>query len=87
MRDQGSCGIVNCSGLVGNPGRAAYHASKRGVIGMTKSAALEYGSRGVRINAVCPGTMATPMVDAIVDGGELDQAEAAHAIDHLGTAE
>ncbi|MFF9126580.1 SDR family NAD(P)-dependent oxidoreductase [Streptomyces sp. NPDC014889] len=92
MRDQGSGAIVNCSslgGLVGNPGRAAYHATKHGVIGLTKSAALEYGSRGVRINAVCPGTISTPMVDAMVDGGELDrgQAESGQAIARLGTAE
>ncbi|MEU1800949.1 glucose 1-dehydrogenase [Streptomyces sp. NPDC019937] len=92
MRDQGSGAIVNCSslgGLVGNPGRAAYHATKHGVIGLTKSAALEYGSRGVRINAVCPGTISTPMVDAMVEGGELDrtQAESGQAIDRLGTAD
>ncbi|MCX5497950.1 glucose 1-dehydrogenase [Streptomyces sp. NBC_00053] len=92
MRTQGSGAIVNGSslgGLVGNPGRAAYHATKHGVIGMTKSAALEYGSRGVRINAVCPGTIATPMVDAMIDSGELDrtQAESGQAIDRLGTAD
>ncbi|MFE4611692.1 SDR family NAD(P)-dependent oxidoreductase [Streptomyces niveus] len=92
MRTQGSGAIVNCSslgGLVGNPGRAAYHASKHGVIGLTKSVALEYGSRGVRINAVCPGTISTPMVDAMVEGGELDrdQAEGGQAIDRLGTAD
>ena len=79
MRAQGSGAIVNCSslgGLVGLPGRAAYHASKHGVIGLTRSAALEYAPRGIRINAVCPGTIETPMVTEMIAKGELDVPEA-----------
>ncbi|HJF54277.1 MAG TPA: SDR family oxidoreductase [Limosilactobacillus coleohominis] len=61
--------IVNCSsmgGLVGLPGRSAYHASKHGVLGMTKSTALEYADQGININAVCPGVIHTPMVDRMM---------------------
>src|SRR3989475_6754385 len=71
MLQQGSGAIVNCSsigGVVGNPGRAAYHAAKHGVLGLTQTAALEYAARGIRINAVCPGTIKTPMVQSMTGG-------------------
>jgi NAD(P)-dependent dehydrogenase (short-subunit alcohol dehydrogenase family) len=92
MRAQGSGAIVNCSslgGLVGIPGRASYHATKHGVIGLTKSAALEYAPRGIRVNTVCPGTIDTPMVSDMIAKGELDrgQAMADQPINRLGTAD
>ena len=92
MRTQGSGAIVNCSslgGLVGLPSRAAYHAAKHGVIGLTRSAALEYAPRGIRINAICPGTIETPLVTDMIASGDLDPDEAAanQPIGRLGTAD
>jgi NAD(P)-dependent dehydrogenase (short-subunit alcohol dehydrogenase family) len=89
MRRQGSGAIVNCSslgGLVGLPGRAAYHASKHGVIGLTKCAALDYAATGIRVNAVCPGCIDTPMGDGI-DPGAMQAFLRDQPIGRMGRAE
>jgi len=65
MVAQGGGAIVNTASLVGvmaYPYLAAYNAAKHGVVGLTRTAALEYASRGIRVNAVCPAWIATPMV-------------------------
>jgi NAD(P)-dependent dehydrogenase (short-subunit alcohol dehydrogenase family) len=92
MRKQGSGAIVNNSsigGLIGLPGRAIYHASKHGVIGLTRSAALEYAAKGIRINAICPGTIDTPMVQEMIakDPQAMKEIMREQPIGRLGRAE
>jgi NAD(P)-dependent dehydrogenase (short-subunit alcohol dehydrogenase family) len=70
MLTQGGGAIVNTAsivGLVGGSTVAAYAASKYGVVGLTKTTAMEYAPAGLRINAVCPGFIRTPMVDRFVE--------------------
>ena len=72
MLVQGFGSIVNVAsiaGLAGVADRTAYNASKHGLIGLTRTLAAEWGARGVRVNAVCPGWVKTPMDDASQGGG------------------
>ena len=93
MLRQGRGAIVNTAsiaGLVASPASgSAYTASKHGIVGLTKSAALEYAQAGIRVNAVCPGVINTPMVERhITRRPELaERLAAAEPVGRLGTAQ
>lgn len=87
MVPQGSGAIVNCSsigGLAGTTGLSAYGASKFAVVGLTKSAALEYITHGIRINVVCPGMIETPMAVGVTHGHDPEIVAAMIAQEPIG---
>lgn len=72
MLKQGGGSIISTSSIYGHvasPGNAPYATAKAGLINLTRAAALEYGRKGIRVNAVCPGAVETPMLDAVVGLG------------------
>ena len=92
MLEQGKGAIVNCSsiaGLVGYPTVPAYTASKHGIIGLTKAAALEYAQQSIRVNAVCPGVIQTSMIERFTQGDSEVQAQlvAGEPIGRIGQPE
>jgi NAD(P)-dependent dehydrogenase (short-subunit alcohol dehydrogenase family) len=90
MAAQGSGAILNmasAAGIIGWPGASGYVAAKHGVVGLSKSAALEFAAQGIRVNAICPSYVETPMVSDMFDnllGGDPAYVEAALANHPIG---
>jgi NAD(P)-dependent dehydrogenase (short-subunit alcohol dehydrogenase family) len=92
MLKQGGGSIVNtasAAGLVAVETLSAYTASKHGVVGLTKTAALEFAQKNIRVNCVCPGLINTPMVARLIDGGGMNEQDfiAAEPVGRMGKPE
>ena len=90
MLEAGGGAIVNITsilGKVGFEGASAYVSAKHGIVGLTKTAALEYAQAGIRVNAVGPGFIDTPLLTDNLTEEQLEQVVALHPIGRLGTAE
>jgi NAD(P)-dependent dehydrogenase (short-subunit alcohol dehydrogenase family) len=91
MMKQGGGAIVNnasVAGLVGGSFGSAYYASKHGVVGLTKAAAVEYGISAIRVNAVCPGVIRTEIAERLLSGRQEieDKIASLHPLGRLGTS-
>ena len=90
MARAGGGSIINMASVLGSVGIAnspAYVAAKHGVVGLTKAAALEHAAQGVRVNAVGPGFISTPLLEANLPAEAMTQIAAQHALNRLGTSE
>jgi NAD(P)-dependent dehydrogenase (short-subunit alcohol dehydrogenase family) len=90
MLASGGGSIINMASILGSVGFAtssAYVAAKHGVVGLTKSAAIEYSAQGVRVNSVGPGFIATPLLEKNLDEPTMNAIAAMHPIGRLGTAQ
>jgi NAD(P)-dependent dehydrogenase (short-subunit alcohol dehydrogenase family) len=93
MLENGGGAIVNVASILGKVGFAtapAYVAAKHGVLGLTKTAAMEYATQGIRVNSVCPGFIYTPMLEnaGMTEGSELyAQIAGMHPVQRMGTSE
>lgn len=90
MLAAGAGAIVNCSSVAGTSGFAEagpYSATKHGILGLTRTAALECAKRGVRVNAVCPGAVLTPMLERAAEGDDVAAFGKAHPVGRLGRPE
>lgn len=75
--------IASASGVIGQKGQVAYNVSKHGVIGLVRCMALDHADSHIRVNALCPGVMKTPMLDALSDG-QLEELKAMHPLGRVG---
>src|SRR5690606_22445835 len=78
--------VASVAGLVGFPGLPAYCASKGGIVQLTRAAAVEYASRGIRVNVVCPGAIETEMIERVThhDAKEEEAMRGLHPMNRMG---